>query len=286
LPLHGDSQERPDDASAAVSDYLRAHDVIGAMATFGRDRLDVLDPGRTFLLAVLAGGFITFGALLSVLLATGIEQAGVQKLLLGLGFSTGFFFVVLSEAVLFTEANVVLPATLLSNPGSALRVARFWTVAWAGNFTGALTVGTLIAFSQQTPPATLQLLSDLVEAKMAYRAGGDVWSWLQVVSSGMLANWLVGMAAFFAFMGRTIIGKFIPVALAVTMFVAAGFQHSPANMAYFALFMAQATGPGWGPALLWNIIPAGIGNMLGGTLFVALPFWWVFRPAVDRAAGR
>ncbi|MEX0659717.1 MAG: formate/nitrite transporter family protein, partial [Egibacteraceae bacterium] len=210
-----------------MSDDVRAHEVIASMAAFGRHRLETLDPGRTFLLAVMAGGFITFGALLSVLLATGIEQAGVQKLLLGLGFSGGFFFVVLSEAVLFTEANVVLPATLLSNRGAALRVSRFWAVAWAGNFAGALGVGTLIAISQDSSPATLQVLSELVEAKMAYRAGGDVWSWLQVVSSGMLANWLVGMAAFFAFMSRTIVGKFIPVALAVTMFVAAGFQHSP-----------------------------------------------------------
>lgn len=198
-----------------MNEPLRAPEVIGAMAGFGRHRLDVLGPGRIFVLAVVAGGFISFGALLSVLVAT---------------------------------------------PSSALRVARFLVVAWAGNFVGALTVATLVAFSQQYPPATIELLGQLVDQKMAYRAQGDPLAWLQVVSSGMLANWLVGMAAFFAFMARTIIGKHVPVALAVTVFVAANFQHSPANMAYFSLLMAQTGEPGWGPALWWNIVPRGSGT--------------------------
>jgi formate/nitrite transporter FocA (FNT family) len=79
------------------------------------------------------------------------------------------------------------------------------------------------------------------------------------------------MAAFFATMGRTIIGKYIPVFLAVTAFVAAGFQHSPANMAFFSLAEFHGTGPGWQAAFAWSIVPAGIGNILGGTFLVVLP---------------
>ena len=56
----------------------------------------------------------------------------------------------------------------------------------------------------------------------------------------MPANWLVGMAAFFATMGRTIIGKFVPVALAVSLFVTIGVQHGPANMGHFSLIMLAA----------------------------------------------
>lgn len=54
------------------------------------------------------------GALLSVLLACGFTSHGARLLVDGLGFSAGFFFVVLSEAALFTEANVVMPAILLA----------------------------------------------------------------------------------------------------------------------------------------------------------------------------
>jgi formate transporter len=111
---------------------------------------------------------------------------------------------------------------------------------------------------------------------MSFRDIGGLEGWSKLILSGILANWLVGMAAFFATMGRTIIGKYIPVGLAVTMFVAAGFQHSPANMGYFSLSMAGGGEPGWVPAVLWDLAPVGIGNVIGGTLLVALPFWYVF----------
>lgn len=256
--------------------YVRAEYVIRMMGRFGRERLETLSTSRVLVLAMIGGGFITVGALFSILLAAGAEGEGLIRLREGLGFSTGFFFVVLSETVLFTEANVVMPATLLEAEPRWQRVLRFWVLAWIGNFVGALVVGWLISVAQDYSPHVVELLSEVVATKMAFREAGGVGSWFQIILSGMLANWLVGMAAFFATMGRTIFGKYIPVALAVTLFVSANFQHSPANMGYFSLLIAEAGGPGWGSALGWNIIPAGIGNLIGGTLFVALPFWWVF----------
>ncbi len=76
-------------------------------------------------------------------------------------------------------------------------------------------------------------------------------------------------------MGRTIIGKYIPVLLTVSAFVAAGFMHSPANMAFVSLATPEGIGPGWGAALAWSIAPAAIGNILGAFFLVALPFWLV-----------
>jgi formate/nitrite transporter FocA (FNT family) len=243
------------------------------MAEHGTRRLQRLSVLQILVLAMLAGGFVTVGALFSVLLAVGTGSPGAQRLVEGLGFSAGFFFVILSDAVLFSEANVVLPATILRCHGSpAARlatIARFWALAWAGNLAGAFVVGYAIHLSLHYPPDVFHLLDQVIARKMAYREiGGPGGRW-QVVLSGMLANWLVGMAAFFSVMGRSIIGKYIPVFLAVTLFVAANFQHSPANMGYFSLIMPTGHGPGWGAALAWNIIPAGIGNMAGGAFLVA-----------------
>lgn len=256
---------------------------MGVLAEHGRTRLQRLDAWRILALAVLAGAFITAGALFSVLLAAGATSEGATRLLEGLGFSSGFFFVILSGAVLFTEANVVLPAVLIGRRRQVGRVMRFWALAWIGNLVGALLTATLIAVAVDISPATQTLLDDVVATKTA-AAGHGPAAWAAVVVSGFLANWLVGMAAFFATMGRTIIGKYVPIFLAVTMFVSAGFQHSPANMGFFSLQTSLAGGFDWSQGLFWNLVPAGLGNIAGGGLAVALLLAWVHGPNNDLLA--
>jgi formate transporter len=269
-----DNQENA--ASLPPAQHLPAHSVIGELAEFGRNRIENLTIFKILVLAVMGGAFITAGALFSVLLASGFESYGARVLVEGLGFSTGFFFVVLSEAVLFTEANVAMPATLFQGVSPAGRVFRFWGLAFVGNLIGAVVTGGIIRYAQFYSPEFDALLAEIVAFKMSYRDIGGAEGWFKLVLSGMLANWLVGMAAFFATMGRTIVGKYIPVLLAVSLFVTAGFQHSPANMGYFSLSIPAGGGPGWVQAFVWNLIPAGIGNILGGTLLVALPFWYLY----------
>lgn len=244
-----------------------------------------LSVGRILVLALMAGGFIALGAHFSLLLSSGVTTLGPNLLLEGLGFSTGFLLVILSRAALFSEANVILPASLLQCTWSEhLRgVLRFWVLAWVGNLAGAMLVGWLLAAVQQYPSDYHEALRVIIDKKMSFRETGGVSGWAQLIVSGMLGNWMVGVAAFFAVMGRTIIGKFVPVFLGVTLFVAANLQHSPANMGYFSLIMPTTEGPGWATALGWNIIPAGIGNILGGALLVALPFYYVFRPGAKKA---
>lgn len=239
------------------------------------------------ILAVYAGALIAAGALFSVLLSAGVETQGPRRLLEGLGFSAGFFFVILSQSALFTEINVVMPVTLLHFSVSTIlaKAARFWTLAFAANLAGTLAVGYVVATVQHYPPEIASRLQEIVSAKMAYREVGGVTGWLHAVWSGMLANWLVGLAALFATKGRTVIDKFIPVFLAVSLFVAAGFQHSPANMAYFSLAAGAGFGPGWGAALAWNILPAALGNILGGFLLVVVPFWLCFGSKHSAMAG-
>lgn len=256
--------------------YLAPEYVLGEMAVHGSHRLHKLSAVQILALAAIGGAFITAGALFSVLLGAGVSSPGPQRLLEGLGFSAGFFFVILSGAVLFTEANVVLPATLLQcdTRHLARRVARFWALAWLGNLMGAFVLGWLVYLAQDYSPDVNDLLAELVARKMAWRDIGGPEAWFQLILSGILANWLVGMAAFFAVMARTIVGKYVPIFLAVTLFVAANFQHSPANMGYFSLIMPSGEGPGWAAALAWNIVPVGIGNVIGGSLLVVLPLWY------------
>lgn len=280
-----------DSPATPPAQYVSAEYVLDTMGRAGARRIRSLSALQILVLAGVGGAFITAGALFSLLLGAGVHAPGPQRLLEGLGFSAGFFFVILSEAALFTEANVALPATLLRHDidAPARRVARFWALAWIGNLAGAVVTGLAVHTAQRYSPDVDALLRELVDKKMSYRADGGLHGWLRLVLSGILANWLVGMAAFFAVMGRTLFGKYIPVFLAVTLFVAANFQHSPANMAYFSLIMPSGDGPGWSAALTWNVIPVGIGNIIGGSLLVVLPFWFALhereRPSLKGPAG-
>ncbi|MEX2501886.1 MAG: formate/nitrite transporter family protein [Trueperaceae bacterium] len=264
--------------------YLGAEHVLDEMSADGRHRTARTSALHVIVLAMMAGAFVTAGALFSVVVATGVDASGPKMLLAGFAFSAGFFFVLLSRTVLFTEANVVLPAVLLDHPPREIvrRVGRFWALAWVGNLAGAVLIGALVVASQPLSDGFRDELAAFIAKKTMYAEIGTLEAWFAAVLSGVFANWLVGMAAFFAVMGRTIVGMYVPVLLAVSLFVAANFQHSPANMGYFALATPLQIGPGWPTALWWNIVPAGIGNMIGGAALVAVPFWYVLRPDASK----
>lgn len=240
-----------------------------------------LDHTKVVILALMGGAFVTMGALFSLLLSAEVQTLGAKLLLQGLGFSTGFYMVIVSRAVLFTEANVLMPTSFLVSRRAIVyrRAFQFWGLAWLFNMLGAYVVGSVIMYAHTYPESVTVALNEVVEKKMAYQEAGGAASWLKIVLSGMLGNGLIGMAAFLAGMGNTLFGKFVPIFLVVTLFVAANLQHSPANMGYFSLAMASGEGPGWPSAFWWNIIPAGIGNILGATLLVALPMWYALQPS-------
>lgn len=243
--------------------FLDVHLLVKEMSRQTWYHLKELTLLKSFVLAVMAGAFITFGALFSVLISAGVKTTGLILLLQGFGFSVGFFMVILSGALLFSETNVVLPASLLhcSTKELLLGAFKFWGITIVGNVTGAFLVGWWINYAHEYPQDVVDTLGHIIHKKMYYYRGGDLQYWMQAVVSGMFGNWLVGMAAIFATMGKTILGKYIPVFLAVSLFVAANFQHSPANMGYFSLIMPTGNGPGWENAILWNLLPAALGNL-------------------------
>ncbi len=240
-------------------------------------------PGRQAVLALAAGSFIGFGAMLSVVLTVGVDVPGVARLLLGLGFAAGFALVILSGSALFTEVNVLLPELFLSRRGPPVRLLRFWLIVYAGNLAGAIFVGLMLNAADVIGPAQGERLAELIGEKMRFEQLGAE-GWLRVVASGVLANWLVGMAAFLATAARTVSGKILGIFLPILAFVALGVQHVPANMGYFAAGLIHGdVGTTPYAAFFWNLLPATIGNLIGGGVLVALLFWYAFG---DSRAGR
>lgn len=231
--------------------------------------------------ALLAGCFITFGALLSIFLSTGIEETGIQKAFTSFGFIIGFASVIFSGAALFTEVNVIMPIFFIRDwRRNCVECMRFWGLVFVMNFLGALFLSVLIRGSDLiTTDEEVNRLQKVIDKKLRHANYGTA-GWFTVVLSGMLGNWLVGLAAYFAAKARTIPGKFIGVALPVSAFVTLGVQHSPANMGYLAIGLVEPQiKVSWTDAIFWNIIPAGIGNLLGAMVFVALPFYYIHSSA-------
>lgn len=94
--------------------FLDIHNVVNEMTRETWQNLKGFTFLKALILSIMAGAFITFGALFSVLLSAGVEMTGPSLFLQGFGFSVGFFMVILTGALLFSETNVVLPASLLN----------------------------------------------------------------------------------------------------------------------------------------------------------------------------
>ena len=140
-----------------------------------------------------------------------------------------------------------------------------------------LVSGPVVVFGQPPLGGPQEMhLFEILREKMEFRDLGAE-GWIAVLLSGIFGNWLVGMAAFLATTARTVGGKILGIMFPIVAFVAIGLQHSPANMGYFSVGLINGgSGISWGEALYWNILPASLGNMIGGAGLVALFFWYTY----------
>jgi formate transporter len=246
-----------------------------------------IDTATTFALAVLAGAFIAIGAAFATNTLAGSADLpyGVARLLAGLTFSLGLILVVVAGAELFTGNNLIVMAWA-SRRVSTLRLLRNWVIVYVGNFVGAIaTAGLLYAgkqyeFGQGAVGATALTIA---ATKTGYGFG-------QAVALGMLCNALVCIAVWLCYSARSTADKILAIIPPITAFVAAGFEHSVANMFFIpfgifvnsdSAFVAAQKAPDlsnvtWGHFLTANLVPVTIGNIIGGGLMVGAIYWFVY----------
>ncbi len=250
---------------------------------------------QTFALALMAGAFIAFGAIFATTVATGASGVltyGVTKLLVGLAFCLGLILVIVGGAELFTGNNLIVMAWA-SGKVSTKALLRNWGIVYLGNFVGSLaTVGLLFA-SKQYLSANGDI--GLTALKIANaKVGFGFW---QALSLGILCNILVCLAVWLTFSAHSTIDKIAAIIFPITAFVAAGFEHSIANMYFIPIglvikdfdpaFAASTgldlSGLTWGAFFINNLLPVTIGNILGGSIFVAAIYWMIFlKPAKNK----
>lgn len=246
---------------------------------------------QLFLLAVLAGAFIAFGSIFCTNTVTGASDLpyGVTKLLGGLVFSLGLILVVVAGAELFTGNNLIVMACA-SGKISLWQVLRNWVIVYVGNFIGSVAIALLVFFSGHYKFGGGQI--GLTALNIANGKAG--LGFVEALFLGILCNVLVCLAVWLTMSGRTTSDKILAIIFPITAFVAAGFEHSVANM-YFLPFGWMIKN--WAPAEFWNgigkaasdfgnleigdillnnLLPVTIGNIIGGALLIGGIYWLIF----------
>jgi formate transporter len=231
------------------------------------------------MLGIVAGGFIGLGALYYVLVISDPTLGfAASRVLGGLVFSLGLILVVVAGAELFTGNNLLAMAWC-DGKISTLEVLKNWLIVCVTNFVGAAGLAVIVYLSGHP-----DMNNGLIAAKYIQIAQTKVampfWT---AFFKGMLCNVLVCMAVWMALAGRSVMDKVIAIIFPISAFVAAGFEHSIANMYFIPMGMLlQGQGADaitWG-GLFHNLIPVIMGNLVGGSVLVGVVYHMIYRRSV------
>jgi len=237
------------------------------------------------LLAFLGGTFIAFGGLLSVMVAGGmpgiyLTNPGLVKFAAGAMFPVGLIMVSIAGADLFTSdcTGIILP--FLEKQISILTLLKIWLISYIFNFAGAQFVAWFMTYKTgviATAPWS-DYLNHLAEGKLSK-------DFATVFLKGIGANWLVCLGTWMGFAAKDVIGKAVGIWIPVMLFVTLGYEHSIANMFFIPAAIYSGAPILWSDFLLNNLLPATLGNIVGGALLVGCVYWFLYMKREESVKG-
>ena len=233
--------------------------IAAAKAAFSRDK-----PLAFFVSAMMAGAYVGIGIILIFTLGQQIEPA-LRSLVMGVCFGIALTLVVFAGSDLFTGHTMFMTIGLARGTVDAAAVVRSWVLTWFGNLAGAVLLA--LVFWLGGGGQILKDGADLVFAASAAKMGASA---IALVARGALCNWLVCLALWTSQRATSDAAKCILIWWCLFAFIAAGFEHSVANMTVFSIALlgnhpASVSLVGMAYNLLWVTI----GNVIGGAGFVA-----------------
>nr|WP_279610969.1 formate/nitrite transporter family protein [Vibrio gelatinilyticus] len=231
------------------------------------------------MLGILAGAFIGLGGLYFTIVKSDASLGfAAQQVLGGLTFSLGLILVIVAGAELFTGNNLLAMAWA-DGKITTIELVRNWVVVCAANFVGAIGVAALVYLSghaDMNQGAIAETYAKIAAAKCEM-------SFWNAFFRGVLCNILVCMAVWMALAGRSVVDKAVAIIFPISAFVAAGFEHSIANMYFIPLaMMLEASGTveaAGGVSIIGfagNLFPVILGNLVGGSVFVGLVYHIIY----------
>ena len=227
------------------------------------------------MLGMLAGAFIGLGALFNVVVLSDASMPmAARRVVGGVLFSLGLFLVLVAGAELFTGNNLLAMAWA-ERKVTTRDVLFNLVVVCASNFVGAVGLAAIVFLSGHTG-------NDGGAVARTYMRIAAAKTSLPVVNaffSGIMCNVLVCTAVWLALAGHSVTDKLVAIVLPIAAFVAAGFEHSIANMYVIPMGMLlqwQAGEPVQLFGLVHNLVPVIAGNLVGGSVLVALVYWVIY----------
>jgi formate transporter len=265
------------------------------------------DPLTVLVLSVLGGAFISFGAIFATTVSAGsvaiaspdgataflaAPPYGIMRLLTGMVFSLGLLLIVIAGAELFTGNNLIVMAWA-SGKVKTSDLLLNWCLVFVGNCFGAIGTAVLMFCTTQYTFG----YGAVGEAALSSANSKTALAFIPAFALGVMCNALVCLAIWMSYSARTTIDRVVAVVPPVAAFVAAGFEHSIANVYYIPIGLMIKAGAGekfWTsigktPAdfpdltlqnFIANLVPVTLGNAAGGALMVGLIYWFVYlRPS-------
>lgn len=242
----------------------------------------------SFMLAIVAGGGVGFGALYYTVVASDPSLSfATVRVVGGLAFTLGLTLVLVGGAELFTGNNLIVMAWA-SGRVSTATMLRNWAIVYSGNLIGSLGLVILVFFSHH-----LDMNDGRVGLSVLNTAAGKIRpDMVTLFFKGILCNVLVCAAVWLAYAGRSVTDKVVAVILPISGFIAAGFEHCVANM-YFLPLAWLLVHTGHAPAnfdaspitvagIIHNLVPVTLGNIVGGAGLVGAVYWAIYRVAFGK----
>lgn len=244
----------------------------------------------SFISAITAGAYISIAFVFYTTTQVGAEALpwGIAKLVGGIAFSLGIIMCVVFGAELFTSTTMTIIAKV-SKRVELMLILRNWACVYCGNFLGALLIVCLVWLSGEVMNAHGQWgLTILKTAQHKIHH-----TWLETFSLGIFCNLMVCIAVWMAYAGKSLADKALIMILPIAMFVSSGFEHCVANMFMIpmGIFVYHFASPEFWVSigidmtqysdltvtnfLIKNLIPATLGNIVGGAFFIGLVQWFL-----------
>jgi formate/nitrite transporter len=271
----------------------KPNEIAVALREAGRKKTQ-LSLDRMFVLGILAGVYIGFGAQLATTVSMDLAPkvgVGLSNMISGGVFSVGLMLVVLGGAELFTGNNLIW-ISFLSRRSKVTAVLRNWATVFLGNFVGSMLLAILIFVG-----GFYTMGGNALGIRALTIANGKVnIGFIQLIARGIVCNWLVCLAVWIATSAEDTTGKILACFFPIMAFVASGFEHSIANMFFIPIGILLKGVPNlvsqaglnlehltWTGFLSRNLLPVTIGNIIGGGFFVATLYWYVYLRPEARA---